>query len=207
MDENKALWAAGATSFLAQSTIEVLDGFSAQWGFSISDFTANLIGIGGFVTQEALWHQQKILLKVSSSPIDYNQRYGNTAITARANELYGSGGLTTLLKDYNAQTTWLSFNLRSFVPRSKVPEWLNVSLGYGAENLFGGFSNQFEVALEEPPQRYSQFYLSLDADLSRIKTSSPFIRTVLDILNVLKVPFSSVEVNTRGEVRFHIISF
>jgi len=170
LDQKGALWAGGATSFLAQSTIEVFDGFSTQWGFSAGDFMANLVGIGGFTVQQALWGQQKILLKVSSSPVDYDQRYGSTVISARAEQLYGSGGLT-------------------------------------AENLFGGFANQFDVAIEDAPQRYSQFYISLDADLARIKTSSPFVRTMLDILNVLKVPFSAIEINTRGEVRFHLVSF
>jgi len=208
MNKKEAIWAGAATGFLAQTTIEVMDGFSEEWGFSIPDFSANLLGIGSFAVQQAIWDEQRILLKTSSTPIDYEERYGQVAAN-RANELFGDGFLTRYLKDYNAQTTWASVNLKSFFPDTSLPDWLNVAVGYGAENMFGGFSNDFEddELLDLDHRRYSQFYISLDADLSKIETASPFWRTLLDIVNVIKIPFSAIEINTLGEVRFHVIRF
>ena len=46
-----------------------------------------------------------------------------------------------MLKDYNGQTYWLSANLKSFFKKSNVPTWLNISVGYGAEGMFGATEN------------------------------------------------------------------
>jgi len=208
LEKDQAMWAGAATSLLAQTTIEVLDGFSREWGFSIPDFTANVIGTSSFVVQQKLWGDQRIRFKTSSSPINYQERYGDEAFSARASELYGDGFFTRYLKDYNAQTTWLSVNLNSFAPKSHLPKWLNVAVGYGADNLFGGFTNQVPtISSDQELRRYSQIFISFDADLSKIDTGSPFVRTVLDILNVFKVPFSTIEINTLGEVKFYAIRF
>ena len=207
MKEKHALIAGAATSFVAQTTIEVLDGFSDEWGFSIPDFTANLIGIGAFVSQQALWKEQKIRFKTSLAKIDYKKKYSDEIFESRANELFGRSVFTSFLKDYNAQTTWMSFNLDSFFPKMNLPKWLNLAVGYGAENMFGGYTNSGLGSESAELSRYSQFYISLDADLSRIKTQSPLLRTVLDILNILKVPFSTIEINTLGEVKFFVIKF
>jgi hypothetical protein len=99
--------------------------------------------------------------------------------------LFGSTLPELLLKDYNAQTYWLSFNLHSFLPQSKLPKWLNVSVGYGAQGLLGGYEN---VAYDNNGNvvfdrrdipRYRQWYLAPDVDLTKIKTKSKFIRTSL----------------------------
>lgn len=208
MSPKGALWASAGTSILAQTTIEVFDGFSEEWGFSATDFAANTLGTGLFVAQQSIWGTQKIILKTSSSPIDYRSRYEDPLVSQTAETLYGRNLTSRFLKDYNAQTTWASFNVRSFMPESKMPTWLNVAVGYGAENLFGGFDNRRLSTLDQGAlPRYSQIFISLDADLSKVETDSPFLRTMLDVLNVIKVPFSTIEINTLGEVRFHIIYF
>jgi len=193
---------------LAQTTIEVMDGFSTEWGFSIPDFTANVLGTSSFVLQQKLWGEQRIRMKTSASPINYAKRYGDPYFTERANDLYGSGFLTRYLKDYNAQTTWLSFNVASFAPKSQLPKWLNIAVGYGAENMFGGYTNPTRVGQSDQDiRRYSQFLISLDVDLSKVEAGSPFTRTLLDILNVIKVPFSTIEINTLGEIKIYAIHF
>ena len=209
LEEETALWTGAATAFLAQTTIEVMDGFSSEWGFSLGDFGANLIGIGGFVVQQNVWGEQRIRLKTSSTLIDYEERYGNQLYQQRADELYGTGFFSRYLKDYNAQTTWVSANIHSFFPDTGFPKWLNVALGYGAGNLFGGYTNQLQVqdASLEQHKRYSQFFISLDADLSKIDVESPILRTLLDVANVLKMPFSTIEINTLGEIRFYAVKF
>jgi hypothetical protein len=44
----------------------------------------------------------------------------------------GSSLAEQMLKDYNGQTYWLSVNLHSFYKGSKIPKWLNLAIGYGA---------------------------------------------------------------------------
>ncbi len=40
---------------------------------------------------------------------------------------------TNILKDYNGQTIWLSFNIHSFTKDSFLPKWLSLAVGYGGE--------------------------------------------------------------------------
>lgn len=214
-NEKNAIWSGLGCALMFQSTIEVMDGLSTQWGFSWSDMGANLVGAGLFAGQQLKWGEQRIVIKNSSSLPDYSQYEGvnPTLINDRITNLYGQGFAQRWLKDYNGQTIWLSANIKSFWPKANLPEWLNFSIGYSAENMFGGFTNSWSsdglnFSIDENLYpRYSQFYISLDADLSRIQTDSPFVRTLLDILNVIKVPFSAIEVNTLGEVKMHLIRF
>ena len=211
-DKDKSLIYGSLSSLLFLTTIEVMDGFSTEWGFSASDFGANVLGISTFALQERYWGNQKIRIKASFWPPNYEKQVdtegGLINLAHRAKDLYGNLWAEQLLKDYNAQTYWLSINLKGIFPKSRLPSWLNFAMGYGAENLFGGFDNIWNqedktFSLEETHYtRYSQFFISLDIDLSAIEVNSPFVRTLLDILNILKVPFSAIEINTRGEVNF-----
>ena len=215
--EDQAILYGSLSAALFQSTIEVMDGFSAEWGFSLSDFTANILGISSFAVQQKIWQEQRVRFKFSTFPKKYNNFQGIDGQTylleQRAKDLFGSGLLELSLKDYNAQTIWMSVNVPSFFKNSQWPKWLNVSLGYGAENMFGGFNNEWvmndqAISLESTDiKRYRQFFISLDADLSKIQTSSKFLRTLLDILNTIKLPFSAVEINTTGGIKFHLIHF
>ena len=208
LNQKAAIWAGAGTGFLAQTTIEVMDGFSQEWGFSWSDFASNTIGISAFAVQQSLWNEQRILFKTSSSPIDYTARYGDVRFADRARALYGSSYFTSFLKDYNAQTTWVSLNLKSFFPESPFPNWLNIAFGYGAENLFGGYINEgIPLESNNSIERFNQYYLSLDVDLSRIKTKSPFLNTLFDVLNIFKVPFTTLEFTSQGNVKGHLIRF
>jgi hypothetical protein len=217
LNQNKALLYGAICSGLFQTTIEVMDGFSTNWGFSLSDFAANTVGTGTFVAQQKLWGEQKIRLKFSSFPQAYQQNVlvnGQVIqLQDRTQDLFGSSLIEKVLKDYNHQTYWISANINSVFAKSGLPQWLNLSLGYGANNMYGGFDNTWtadgtEVNLTSNGyQRYGQFYISLDADLSKVRTSSKFIRTLLDFLNTLKMPFSTIEINTLGEVKFHLLHF
>ncbi len=212
-EEEAAILSGMACGLVFQTTIEIMDGFSARWGFSWPDMASNILGGGIFVGQQLGWKEQRIRIKSSYTPVTYTTSPSQIdLINDRTKALYGNGFLQRWLKDYNGQTTWISANIHSFLPNTAVPQWLNVSLGYGAQNMLGGYKNQWEIDgqvydFEEVFPRYSQWYISLDVDFSKIKTPSPFLRSLLDVLNVLKFPFSTLEINTLGEVKFHLIRF
>ena len=68
-----------------------------------------------------------------------------------------------ILKDYNAQTYWVSANLPSFFKETNFPLWLNIAIGYGAEGMFGAVNNTWTdvngVELDRSEiKRYRQFY-------------------------------------------------
>lgn len=214
-------WVGFGTSMLFQTTIEIMDGHSEKWGFSWVDMGFNAAGAGLYLGQQKLWGEQRIMMKFSSTPVSYSNyevvaEDGESIMTLqqRADDLYGTGFFETLLKDYNAQTIWTSVNVHSFLrDESKFPKWLNVAFGFGAYNMYGGYSNSWEkdganyVLSDDLYPRYNQYYLTLDVDLTRIKTKSPFVRALLGALNVIKVPFPAVEFNSVDGVKFHALKF
>ena len=206
LEKKKAIWIGGISGMAYLSVIEILDGYSDKWGFSVPDVLANTAGAGLFVGQELLWNEQRISLKLSYSPYQYGD------LKYRADELFGSGDVERLLKDYNGQIIWASVNLRSFLPDSKIPKWLNLALGYNARTMLGGYENSW--AIQDPIRvdrsdipRFRRFLLSFDVDLTRIETKNKTLKTVFSILNVLKVPAPAIEWNTRGKFRLHPVAY
>jgi len=221
IESRKADWVGVGTSLLFQTTLEIMDGFSDRWGFSWSDMAFNVAGAGLYIGQQRLWNEQRILLKFSSTPVshpDYivTSTDGESVMTLnqRAEDLFGTSFFERLLKDYNAQTIWTSVNIYSFLQaESKFPKWLNVAFGYGAFNMYGGYKNEWMkdgahyVLDDDTFPRYSQYYLSVDVDLSKIPVKSPFLRTLLKALNVIKIPAPAIQFNKIDGVRFHAIKF
>lgn len=197
-EKNKAVWLGSLSGFTYLTVIEFLDAHSAEWGWSWSDIGANLFGTGLFASQEFMWNEQKIQFKFSSHKKNYD-----ASLEQRADHLYGSGFAERLLKDYNAQTYWLSCNLASLFPKKSLPAWLNISVGYGAEGMFGGFSN---IAYDDNGntifdgrgiKRYRQWYFAPDIDLTKIRTRSSLLRTIFASLNSLKFPAPALEFSNK----------
>lgn len=216
--ENQAIWLATGLGLLFQSTIEMFDAYSARWGFSINDMIYNVGGTGLFVVQQWSWHDQRIRLKVSSWPKKYSDEPvqalnspAQSSLNNRTDALFGTHFLERYLKDYNAQTIWVSFNVPSFFYSRKIPPWLNLAIGYGVENLYGGFSNNWTEgdavfsAMHKEYPRTRQWYLSPDIDFRKIKTKSPFLKTVFNVLNIFKIPAPALEYNSTGRWRWHWI--
>ncbi len=217
LSEGKSLLSGVLCAAIFQSTIEVMDGFSEGWGFSVADMGGNLVGISTFALQQRYWKEQRITLKISSFATTYPgfdiTGSEGTVISSkdRVAELYGTSYIETYLKDYNTQSYWASFNVNSFLPEgNKWPKWLNLAIGYGAENMYGGFDNTwmtdgevFSVDGDLYP-RVRQYYLGFDIDLRHVRTKSGFINSLLDALNIFKTPAPAIELNSRGEFTFHL---
>ena len=197
LDEKKSVWIGGSYGFIFLTTVELFDGHSTNWGFSWGDVMANAAGSALFIGQQLGWKEQRIQLKFSYSPSKYAQ-YNP--------DLLGSNFPERFIKDYNAQTYWLSINPQSFSSSRKIfPKWLNIAVGYGAKGMTGTYNNPSEVNGEAIPSfmRTRQFYLSLDLDLTKIKTNSEFLRLLLEVANMIKIPFPALEYNLEDGVEFH----
>ncbi|WP_241695485.1 DUF2279 domain-containing protein [Winogradskyella litoriviva] len=177
------------------TTVEVMDGFSKEWGFSWTDMAANAAGTGLYVGQQLLWKEQRITLKYSFHRTQFAKQ--------RPNKL-GNGLSEEFLKDYNGQTYWLSANINSFLKTETIPNWLNLAFGFGAEGMLTGEARD-PLFLNQNRRR--QFYLSLDVDLTKIKTKSNVMKTIFDVFNVIKVPFPAIELNDNGRVKWHPVYF
>ena len=208
MERKKRIWIGGMSGAFYQTIIEVLDGFSAQWGWSWTDFSANILGSGSLVAQELAWDDQRIKLKFSF----HRKNYSDPQLNQRSNVLFGNGNAERFLKDYNGQTYWASANLRSFFPRSKLPEWLSLSAGYGADGMFGGTQNIGKdkdgniIFDRRDIKRYRQWYLAPDIDLGKIKTNKKAVKFFLTFLSAFKFPTPSLEYSN-GKFKLHAIHF
>lgn len=208
LPHKKAVWIGGLTSFAYLTGVEFLDAHSAKWGWSWSDMAANVVGSGLFIGQELLWKEQRIQYKFSF----HGNSYKDPQLEARADDLFGKSWYERMLKDYNAQTYWFSFNLKSFFKKSNLPAWLNAAVGYGADGMFGGFENVWidqlgnDVVRDDIPRK-RQFYLSPDIDFTRIKTKSKFLKTAFFVLNSFKFPAPALMIDSKGKVKGYLIYF
>lgn len=211
MKRPAARYTALGVANLLQGTIEVLDGYSEEWGFSWSDMGANLSGSLLFVAQDIAWKEQRMLLKVSNDLRPHPDVPVTGAGGAVSNlgyisrQRFGDNFFERYLKDYNAQTIWLSINPKAFLPKSNLPPWLNIAVGYGSENVYGALGNVWRedgVGFRYQPERYRQLFLSPDLYLSRIPTKKRWIRLTLGILDFIKIPAPALEFS-EGKLKGH----
>ena len=169
-----------------QTTLELFDGFSSDWGFSWGDIGSNTLGAGLYLSQELIWNEQRLIPKFSYHPTEF-ARLRPTVL--------GSNFQEQLLKDYNGQTYWMSFNPFLFVRGSSFPKWICLSIGYSVNNKIIGDQETYIdysgiSAMTYNSQR--EFLLSLDIDFSRIPVKKPWLKVLLKQLNYLKMPFPAL---------------
>jgi hypothetical protein len=195
-----ALYGAGI-AYLFQTTIEVFDGFSSEWGFSTGDQITNTLGAGIMLSQQLAWDEQRITLKYS---------FHSTKYAKHRPALLGSNVVEGILKDYNGLTCWMSINPYSFMKKSaRFPKWLSLGLGYGAAGMTGGYSNPSSVDGKPIPafDRYRQYYVSIDLDLARIDTQSKFLSGFFKLINIVHLPSPAIEFNEGHRTRFRALYF
>lgn len=186
----------------SMTVIEILDGFSADYGASWTDLAANTLGTGLFMGQQFLWKEQRFRLKYSYHPTEY----------ADCNpDQLGKNGMQRILKDYNGHTYWLTMNIKSFLKDdSRFPAWINVAAGYGGNGMLSGPpTNPTECVNGDPVDfnRVRQYYLSMDIDWTKIKTNSGFLKFTFKLLSFIKLPFPTLEYNNEDGFVGHWIYF
>ena len=200
--KNKSIWLGSTIGLAYLTTIEVMDGFYNEWGFSYYDMISNLMGIGLFSTQQYFWDEQRIKLKFS---------FAQSGLAGFRPSLLGSSIQEQILKDYNGQTYWVSINIHSFLKKeSNFPKWMNIALGYGADGMIGGSNNDYSMCNGNTNclnlKRTRQFYISLDADLTKIAWKNKFMRALTRTIGFIKVPFPALEINS-NQSTFHWLYF
>lgn len=183
VSKRKAQRIGAIASFAMMSSIEIFDGYSAGYGASVSDLIANAAGASFYIGQQLIWDETRIYPKFS---------FHTTHLANQRPSVLGSNFSEKLIKDYNGQTYWLSVDVDKFI---KFPKWLNLALGHGAHdflyaskgaNLTNGFTP------------YRQFYFSLDFDLTAIPTQSKALKSLLYIVNMIKLPSPTLEFSNNG---------
>ena len=201
LDEKRSALIGGNLGWVFLATVEVMDGFSRGWGFSAGDMIANTTGSALFISQQLLWHEQRVELKFSF----HQSKYAHYRP-----DLLGSDFKEHFFKDYNGQTLWLSANLHSFLKKeSRFPAFLNLAFGYGADGMTGAFSNATNYQGNIIPEftRCRQFYLAPDIDLTKIKTNSRVLKFIFEATRYIKFPLPALEYNSKNQWVFHPLYF
>lgn len=191
----------GATlGLILQTPIEIMDGLYEGYGFSWGDMAANTIGSAIVFGQELLFKEQIITYKFS---------YWQSIYSPKANGYLGGNSFDRILSDYNGHTYWLSCPINKIIPNRITPDWLNIAIGYGANGMYGEFENITEYNGVSIPEtiRYRQYLLSLDIDWTRIQTNSKFLKIVLKGMTFIKLPFPTLEYNSKGEIKGYWIYY
>ena len=177
-----AKWVGGLTGLAYLTLIEIFDGFSAEWGFSKGDMMANISGAALFTGQQALWDEQRIQLRFSF----------HKSIFAKYNPvMLGANFPQRLIKDYNGQSYWLSFNINSFLNKgNNFPGWMNADIGYGADGMTGAVINPKEVNGKTIPsfERNRKIFFGIDGAFTKPGTT-PFPSWI----NIFRIPTPLLE--------------
>ena len=198
VNEQASILTGGLLALLFQTTLEIYDGHSEGWGFSKGDMLANVAGTALFVGQQYGSGQQVVSMKYG---------FRKTIFPPYRPNVLGKTTGVQMLKDYNGQQYWLSVNLASVLPVGpSFPRWLNIDVGYSGSGMIGGHENPPVFDSEGKSitfDRHRQFFLSPDADLSRISTFSPSLQRFIGTAQFFKIPAPSLEYNRMNGVRFH----
>lgn len=173
VSHRKAAWIGAVGGFAILLPIEILDGHSAAYGASSGDLVANAAGSLFFLGQKSLWHEVRIIPKFSFQRTGYAQMRPN---------VLGEQIPSEILKDYNGQTHWLSFDLDKFF---QCPKWLNIAVGYGADGMIYARDYQNQQFGFNPVREY---YLGIDIDLTGIRTRSKVLKAALSVINTIHLP-------------------
>ena len=108
-----------------ETYVEIMDGYGENWGFSPSDYYADVVGAAFFIAQEYVPFLQNFTFKYMYIPADWHGEKRRV-------------GAEMLIDDYSSQTYWLSINMHNILPepaKDYWPTWLELSVGYAARNL------------------------------------------------------------------------
>lgn len=180
----KAVIIGGLIGLGTQTTLEVLDGFNTEWGFSLYDMVTNTFGSLAYASQKIIWNEERFIFKFSSHQTPYASERPN---------VLGATPLQRLLKDYNGQTYWLSFSPFAFSDNKILPKWLCISLGYSIDQkIIGNKDIYINPITNTTYLAKREFLLSLDLDFSKIPIKNRWLKLVVNRFNYLKIPFPTL---------------
>lgn len=185
MTEEQALWYGAGFGTFVQIGIELKDGYSPRWGFSLVDVGTGTLGSLFPVAQYYVEPLQNIDIKFS-----YWQR------TRKYFTEIKTDGNGTFNDDYINQTYWASVKVNNFLPQSiepYYPDWLAFAVGFGVDDKITGWTDESKEGYGEGN---IELFLALDVDITALFPSdSPFWESVKHYLNYIKFPAPAVRIS------------
>lgn len=200
LSETQAIWFGGTMGLVMQTPIEIFDGIYEGWGFSWPDMAANASGSAFFIAQQLAWQEQKVQFKFS---------FQRSTYAPESHGMLGDNSLESLFLDYNGQSYWLSTGVHEFLKTDRIPKWLDFSIGYSANGMYGEFENKETWRGKPLPtvKRHRQFLFSLDIDWEAIETDRVWMKQIFTVLNYIKLPFPAIEWSPYSGWSAHAVYF
>ncbi len=191
------------SGFVLLLPIEILDGFSLNYGASPADLLAN--GLGG------LFCYCHLTFKILSDTLP-KFSFHFTAFGIIRPDLLGSNIFQQTIKDYNGQTYWLSVDINKFFKSNILPSWLMLTVGYGAEGLLGGHDNVWntndgELKDYSSVARTKRLLISIDINANNLRMKNKFLNYLFASFVLIKFPAPALEINFERGIIFHPIYF
>ncbi len=178
---------------LYTSYVEVLDGFSKDFGFSPTDFYADLAGAGFYLLQ----YYCPVLQNFSPKFM-----YVNPAWIGEKTRIPHD----SFIDDYSSQTFWLSVNVHNLLPdkaKSYWPDWLELTFGYGVFSLCDPrYDCDLNLSYPFSSEAYGNrsFLIGLDYNLVKLlPDGGSFWNWLKQGLNLFRLlPAPALQISDRG---------
>ena len=195
----------GVLGLAYNSYVEVLDGFAVSWGFSPSDFYADMAGAAFFVGQHYWPFLQNFTPKFTYVPAPWHGDRHRVP-----SDMF--------IDDYSSHTLWLSVNVHNLLPynyQNYWPDWLELSFGYAVRNLCDAGHPGLHNCSDEDAELYitddgwqvygsKRYVIGLDYNLVKlIPDSWNFLNWIKQSANYLKFPAPAFEFG--DESRFYLL--
>lgn len=183
--------------------IEIMDGYGKNWGFSFSDFYADIAGSAFFIAQHYFPVLQNVTPKFSYIPANW---YGE----------FPREEAVMFNDDYSSQTFWYSLNVYNILPKDLkkywVP-WLEIAVGYTTHGLHDNPSEINDYAIgkswkvDGSTWGSRKVILALDYNLnSLLPDDGQFWNWLKQNLNYFKLPSPAIEYGLDSkEVHYYLV--
>lgn len=196
-----SVWLGAATGLAYSTYVEIQDGFSKDWGFSPTDWYADLGGAVFNVAQQYVPVLQNFTPKFQYFPSPW---FG-----ARA-RIPSQG----FFDDYSSQVFFMSINVHNLLPdgmKKFWPSWMQLSLGYTTRNLCSAGDDRCKNCNYHWDYKDADVYgdpkflVALDYDLVKVLPSGGnFWNWIRQSLNVLKFPSPTLEIS-KSDTKFYLV--
>lgn len=190
-----AAWGS-VTGLLAQTHVEIHDGFHAKWGFDWYDQAANVLGVTWFYARERVKPLRRFTVRWTYAP---SKRW-------RAEDPQS----LMFADDYSGHTYWISMRIWDLLPSTLQEMWppfLQLSAGTTLNKWSEGTGDREAPGGPGPnPTAFRSYHLSVDLDWKALlPQDSWFFRSLSDALNKIHFPAPALRVYPRPHVHFVFI--
>jgi hypothetical protein len=184
MNSKTAAWIGAGVAMLAQTMVEIGDGFrgydTAYFGFSPGDEISNILGAALSVGKEYLPALRRVDYKMGFWP----------------SSAYQAGVYQSIFDDDESRFYWISFAVGDLLIDG-YPKWLNLAVGHGAANLPP--ASYIPQRVGKKPE--SLLFIGPDLNFKGLPIEGKAWSVIAEILDHIRIPLPALQVSP--QVKWH----